>query len=146
MECAPVKVDNHIEASSTPHFPACPIIHNASACIRDTTRSLTSSSYDLSPQLTLGNEFIHDENSLNAQDSSHLSSSCVLHEDNSSSQLAENFDEVCDKYCCHPKSSFEIKKITILKPCMIWCTSKNENFQFSKVSGHSRESRHFNVC
>ena len=44
---------------------------------------------------------VHDENSLDAQDSSHLSSSCMLHEDNSSSQLAKFFHEACDKDGCH---------------------------------------------
>jgi len=58
--------------------------------------------------LTQGNEVIHDENSLNTQDSSHLLSSCVLHEDNSASQLAENFDEACDRDGCHSESNFEI--------------------------------------
>ena len=33
----------------------------------------------------------------------------------------------------------------ILKICMIWFTSQNENFQFWKVSRHAKELRHFNV-
>jgi len=32
----------------------------------------------------------------------------VLHEDDSSSQLAENVDEACEKDGCHIKRSFEI--------------------------------------
>lgn len=106
LECAPVKADIHIEASSRPHLPVCPIIHSASTCVKETLHSLASTSYDLSPRSTQGNEVIHDENSLNTQDSSHSSSSCVLHEDISSSQFAENFDEACDKDGCHPKRIF----------------------------------------
>jgi len=86
----------------------CPIIRNASPCSEDIPRSLASSSHELSPRSTQGNEVMHDENSLNTKDSSHSSSSCVLHEDNSSSQFAENFDEACDRDGCHPERSFEI--------------------------------------
>jgi len=64
LECAPVKEDIHIEASSAPHLPMCPIIHSISTCVGDTPCSLASSSYDLSAQSTQGNEFVHDENVL----------------------------------------------------------------------------------
>ncbi len=36
----------------------------------------------------------------------------MLHEDNSSSQLAENFDVACDRDFCHPKRRFEISNNT----------------------------------
>lgn len=110
LECAPVKENIHIETSFAPHFPVCPTIQIASTCNRDTTCSLAPSYDELSPWSTQGSEVVHDKNSLNVQDSSHLSSSCVFHEDNLSCQLAktENFDEACDKYRCHPKRSFEI--------------------------------------
>lgn len=108
LEYVRVKANIHIKASSTPHLPMCLIIHSASICIGDIPRSLTSSSHELSPRSTQGNEVVHNENSLNAQDSSHLSSSCVLHEDDLLHQLAENFDEACDRNGCHSKSSFEI--------------------------------------
>jgi len=58
--------------------------------------------------LTQGSEVIHDENNVKTHDSSHSSSSSVLHEDRSSSQLADNFDEPYDRDGCYPKSSFEI--------------------------------------
>jgi len=108
LECALVKEDTHIEASFAPHLRVCLIIHSASTCVRDTPHSLASSSSELSPRSTQGNEVVHDENILNTQDSSHSSSSYVLHEDSSSSQLAENFDEACDRDGCHPKRIFEI--------------------------------------
>lgn len=108
LECALVEEDIHIKSSSAPHLPVYPIIHSASTCIRDTLVSLVSSSYELSPRSIQGNGVVHDENSLNTQDSSHSSSSCVLHEDNCSSQLTRNFDEAYDRDGCHPKRSFEI--------------------------------------
>lgn len=79
LECAPVKVDIHIETSFSPHLPMCPTIHSASTCDGNTTCSFASSSNELSPRSTQGSEFVHDENSLNAHDSSHSSSSCMLH-------------------------------------------------------------------
>jgi len=110
LECAPVKEDVHIETSFASHLLVYPTIHSASTCSWDTPCSLTSSSDELSPPLTQGSEVVHDENSFNAQDSSHSSSSCMLHEDNSSMHhaKAEKFDEACDRYGCHPKSNFEI--------------------------------------
>ena len=54
-KCAPVKGDIYIKASFAPHLPLCLIIHNASTCIRDTSHSLASSSYELSPRSTQGN-------------------------------------------------------------------------------------------
>ena len=108
LECASVKANIHIEASFAPHLPVCLMIHSASTCVGDTPCSLAYSSYELSPRLTQGNGVFHDEKSLNTHEYSHSSSSCVLHEGSSSSQLAENFDEACDRDGCHPKRSFEI--------------------------------------
>lgn len=106
----------------------CPIIHSTSTCVRDIPRSLSSSSHELSPRLTQGNEVANDENILNTQDSSHPSSSYVLHEDDLLSQLAENFDEACDRDGFHPKRVLKLVTTTILKPCMISFTSQNEIF------------------
>lgn len=65
LKCAPIKADIHNEASSAPHLPVCPIIHNKSTCVKDIPHSLAYSSHELSPRSTQGNEVVHDENSLN---------------------------------------------------------------------------------
>lgn len=132
IQCAHVKEDVHIETSSPPHFHLCPNIHNASTYRGDAPCSLASSSDELSPQLTQDGEAFHDkiENILITQDSSHPSSSLMLHEDNSSNKLAHSSSpihlsldvpseeptqlsnlivvETCDKYRCHQESGFEI--------------------------------------
>jgi len=62
--------------------------------------------------LTQGSEAIHDkiENSLITECSSHSPSSLLLHEDDSSNQLAEieKYGETYDKDDCHFERSFEI--------------------------------------
>ena len=107
-----VKEYFHIETSSSPHFPTCPTIQNTSTCIRDTPFSLTSSSDDLSPQLTQGSEVVHDEveNNLIIERTSHSQSSLLLHEDNSSSQLVEpkKCSETYDRDGFYPKRNYEI--------------------------------------
>lgn len=91
----------------------CPTIHNASMCIRDTPCYLTSSSNELYPRLTQGSEVVHDEveNSLIIERISHSLSSLLLHEDNSSSQLAEaeKSSATCDRDGCHSERTSEIR-------------------------------------
>lgn len=75
-----------IEASSSPHRPLCSANCNESICDEDTPCSLFSSSDELSQ----GSEVVHDEieNNQNIEYFSHPLSSLLLHEDNSSNQLA----------------------------------------------------------
>lgn len=84
LECMSVKVDIHIKTSFALHFPMCPTIRNTSTCGRDTHCSLSSSFNELSPSSTQDSEVVHNENDLNSLESSHSSSSFVLHEYNSS--------------------------------------------------------------
>ncbi len=114
QECASVKEDVHTKTSSSPHLPMCPTTHNASTRVRDTPRSLVSSSNYLYPQFTQGSEVFRDEveNSLIIECSFDSPPSLLLHEDNSSNQLVEveKYGETCDRDGCHLESSFEINK------------------------------------
>lgn len=85
-------VEEHVitKTSSSSHYPVCSNIFDAFTCNIDTPWSTIYSSNDLTSQLRLGGEIIHDENENNKiiEYSFHSLSSLLLHEENSSNELA----------------------------------------------------------
>lgn len=123
LECANVKEYIHIETFSSPHLPICPTIHDTYTCGRDTQCSLASPSDELSPRLTQGNEYVHDEVEINliTECSSHSPSSLHVHEDDSSISLLKlrNMVKPVTEMAAILRVVLKSATKTILKPCMI---------------------------
>lgn len=62
LESNSIKWYVHIKISSSFHYPLCSIVYNTSTCGEDTPCSSSSSSQELTFQLTQGGEIINDEN------------------------------------------------------------------------------------
>lgn len=122
-----------IETSSSSHYTLCSTIYDASTCDEDTPWSLSSSSNELSSQLTQGNDIIHDANENNQiiEYSFHLSSSLLLHEYKSSNKLAHEISLI------HSPSNLRLEEYFDLSNLVVEVeesSQTNEKYGFHRVS------------